>query len=245
MSFRFPAKRLVVPVLLGAGIVVTLVREIILKALGIIYRTIATHITHKADHKKSMAHTGAVTLIQRFGSALNLNIHFHMLFLDGVYVGEAGPSTRFRWVKAPTSAELTQLTHTIAQRLARYLERQGLLVRDAEHGYLALESSDEDPMDQLQGHSMMCMDARMPRAQDAQERPPTASRWDLSKAAKSSPCKRCLTNVVPMKPQRLETWPGYSGHPALRPSGQPSAVQNRSRRFCLPARRCSGESRST
>ena len=32
------------------------------------------------------AHTGAVTLIQRFGSALNLNIHFHVLFLDGVYV---------------------------------------------------------------------------------------------------------------------------------------------------------------
>jgi hypothetical protein len=27
-----------------------------------------------------------VTLIQRFGSALNLNIHFLMLFLDGVYV---------------------------------------------------------------------------------------------------------------------------------------------------------------
>jgi putative transposase len=29
--------------------------------------------------------TGAVTLVQRFGSALNLNVHFHMLFLDGVY----------------------------------------------------------------------------------------------------------------------------------------------------------------
>lgn len=27
-----------------------------------------------------------MTLIQRFGSALNLNIHLHMLFLDGVYV---------------------------------------------------------------------------------------------------------------------------------------------------------------
>jgi hypothetical protein len=25
--------------------------------------------------------TGAITLIQRFGGALNLNIHFHMLFL--------------------------------------------------------------------------------------------------------------------------------------------------------------------
>jgi len=47
------------------------------KALGIVYRTIATHLTHKAGHKKSTAHTGAVTLIQRFGSALNLNNHFH------------------------------------------------------------------------------------------------------------------------------------------------------------------------
>jgi GTP cyclohydrolase I len=65
-----------------------------------------------------------------------------------VYVGEAGPSARFRWVKAPSSAELTQLTHTIAHRLALYLERQGLLVPDAEHSYLALEGLDEDPMDQ-------------------------------------------------------------------------------------------------
>ena len=30
-------------------------------------------------------HWLAVTLIQRFGSALNPNVHFHMLFLDGVY----------------------------------------------------------------------------------------------------------------------------------------------------------------
>jgi hypothetical protein len=31
-----------------------------------------------------------VTLIQRFGSALNLNIHFHVIFLDGVYVPADG-----------------------------------------------------------------------------------------------------------------------------------------------------------
>ena len=30
------------------------------------------------------ADTGAVPLFQRFGSALNLNIHFHMIFLGGV-----------------------------------------------------------------------------------------------------------------------------------------------------------------
>jgi len=191
-------------------------------------RTIATHLTHKAGYKKSTAHTGAVTLIQRFGSALNLNIHFHMLFLDGVYVGEAGSCARFRWVKAPTTAELRQLTHTIAHRLARYLERLGLLERDAEHSYLTLDNADEDPMDQLRGHSITYRIAVGP-----------------NKAVKSSPCKRCLMNAVPMTRRRSETWLDYSGHPALRPSGQPSAVQNRSRRFCLPARQCGGQSLST
>ena len=79
-----------------------------------------------------------------------------MLFLDGVYVGEADSFARFRWVRAPTNAELAQPTHTIAHHVARYLERQGLLVRNAEHSYLALDSSDEDSMDQLRGHSITC-----------------------------------------------------------------------------------------
>ena len=93
------------------------------QVLGIVYRTIATQLTHKAGYTKTTAHTWAVTLIQRFGGSLNLNVHFHMLFLDGVYLGgEHGPA-RFRWVKAPTSDELAQLTHTIAQRVGRCLER--------------------------------------------------------------------------------------------------------------------------
>ena len=40
-------------------------------------------------------------------------------------------------VKAPTRDELTQLTYTIAQRMARFMERQGLMERDGEHSYLA------------------------------------------------------------------------------------------------------------
>jgi hypothetical protein len=52
-------------------------------------------------------------LIQRFGSTLNLNLHFHMLFLDGVYVERAAGTVRFRWEKAPTSAELTELGQRI------------------------------------------------------------------------------------------------------------------------------------
>ncbi len=76
--------------------------EIMGWVLGIVYRVIATHLVKKAGHTHQVAKTGAVTLIQRFGSALNLNVHFHMLFLDGVYVEQSHGSARFRWVKAPT-----------------------------------------------------------------------------------------------------------------------------------------------
>jgi len=127
---------------------------ILSQVLGIVYRCIATHLIKKAGYSCKTAQTGAVTLIQRFGSALNLNIHFHMLFLDGAYVERSEGSVRFRWVKAPTSAELTRLAQTLAQRIGRFLERQGLLERDAENCYLAGEGVDAEPMDQLLGHSI-------------------------------------------------------------------------------------------
>jgi len=126
--------------------------------LGIVYRAISTHLTHQAGFTKPSAQTGAVTLIQHFGSAPNLNIHVHMIFLDGVYTG--GSSSLpicFRPVTAPNRAELTRLTHTIAHRVGRYLERQGLMERDAGNIFLtqeAVDASDEDPTNQLLGSSV-------------------------------------------------------------------------------------------
>ena len=124
------------------------------RVLGIVYRCIATHLIKKAGFSRKTAQAGAVTLIQRFGSALNLNVHFHMLFLDGVYVERPAGSLRFRWVKAPTSAELAGLTQTLARRIGRFLERQGLLERDAENSYLAGDAFEAGPMEQLLGSSI-------------------------------------------------------------------------------------------
>ncbi len=138
--------------------------EIMGRVLGIVYRVIATHLVKKAGHSQKTARTGAVTLIQRFGSALNLNIHFHMLFLDGVYADSRHGAARFRWVKAPTSAELTQLAHTIAHRVGRFLERQGLLERDMENSYLASDAVDEDSMTPLLGRSITYRIAIGPQA---------------------------------------------------------------------------------
>ena len=79
-------------------------------------------------------------------------------------VAQPGPPTartgavtliqRFCWVRAPTSAELAGLTQTLARRIGRFLERQGLLERDAENSYLVGDVLEAGPMDQLLGSSI-------------------------------------------------------------------------------------------
>jgi hypothetical protein len=59
--------------------------------MGAVYRTISGYLLKSADLTRTTGATGAVTLIQRFGLALNLNAHFHMIFLDGVYVPRRPP----------------------------------------------------------------------------------------------------------------------------------------------------------
>jgi hypothetical protein len=107
--------------------------------------------------------TGAVTLIQRFGSALNLNIHLHMLVLDGAYLVGTEPPV-FRRIESPRQDELQALVERLAERIGRALERQGLLARDADSSYLELDPAAGGPMDDLLGHSITCRVAVGPRA---------------------------------------------------------------------------------
>jgi hypothetical protein len=83
-----------------------------------------------------------------------MNVHFHMLVLDGVYVENNYGGLRFHRVNAPSVDELKALVHAISHRVARFLEKRGFLERDAESSYLALETDDDDAMVQLQGHSI-------------------------------------------------------------------------------------------
>src|SRR5437660_187635 len=61
---------------------------------------------------------GAVTFIQRFGGALNLNVHFHCVVPDGVFVREGG-ALHFVAVRPPTDEEV----QTVLLRVARWLDR--------------------------------------------------------------------------------------------------------------------------
>jgi hypothetical protein len=52
-------------------------------AQQVVHRVITRHLLGQAGLKPDQADSGAITLIQRFGSAAN--IHLHCLVLDGVY----------------------------------------------------------------------------------------------------------------------------------------------------------------
>ena len=77
--------------------------KVMSQVLTIVHRVISTFLIKRARMTvKSGAQSGAVTLIQRFGSALNLNPHFHMLYLNGVY-----DAKDYFWpVKPPTCDDL-------------------------------------------------------------------------------------------------------------------------------------------
>jgi len=77
----------------------------------------------------SDALTGAVGAVQRVDSALRLNVHFHILYLDGVYVldnaSRYDSSLTFHDLPTPTRAETTEIAGRIADRIEVILKKHG------------------------------------------------------------------------------------------------------------------------
>ncbi len=69
---------------------------------------------------------GAVTFVQRFGDALNANVHFHCMVLDGVYAAGASGRPEFHQLPAPEDPDVLHLTALVNQRVRSLLERRGL-----------------------------------------------------------------------------------------------------------------------
>ena len=120
--------------------------------LAIVQRGISTFLVrHSGFTVASGARTGAVTLIQRFGSSLNLNIHLHMLFLDGAYRFAGGKASFYR-ARRSTRDELAKLLDALSRRIVRLLERRGLLIAEPEYPGLDLQFGSS--LDQLQAASI-------------------------------------------------------------------------------------------
>jgi len=111
--------------------------EIVTPVLQVVQSVITRHLLDDAGLGADEGQGGSVTLIQRFGSAANLNIHLHCLVLDGVYRCGADGAPAFIEAAAPTDDELHALLQTVIARLMKMLTRRGVLVEDTGQTYLA------------------------------------------------------------------------------------------------------------
>ena len=69
---------------------------------------------------------GAVAVIQRFGGALNLNLHTHVLGLDGVFARDGADALTFHPARRLTALDVEEVLATVEPRIKRLLDRRGL-----------------------------------------------------------------------------------------------------------------------
>src|SRR5215470_17709957 len=106
------------------------VHTIIRTTIGQYYvnQTVARGLT------RANVHPGSVTFIQRFGSVLNLNLHFHCVFMEGVYLDrtDEGRKPRFLAGEPPSNTDVAEVVRKISRRVIRMLCRLGYLETDME-----------------------------------------------------------------------------------------------------------------
>jgi hypothetical protein len=103
--------------------------QLLTSVLQVVQRVLMRHLLEQAGLGADVAHDGAISLIQRFGSAANLNIHLHCLVLGGGVL-----ELKASWRDGTTHLVMSPLE--FLQRLAAVVPRPMLhLIRF--HGVLA------------------------------------------------------------------------------------------------------------
>jgi hypothetical protein len=110
---------------------------------------------------------GAVTAIQRYGSALNTNVHFHTLVAEGVFEDQPDGSQRFVPALAPpTDVEVARVLASVRRRIVRLVRRHGIdLDGSLDDGQTTDPLSLDCPvLAEIQGASVLGRVATGPRA---------------------------------------------------------------------------------
>jgi len=91
--------------------------------LGAFISAINSDLRRRARKRKlrGRLQTGSLTVVQRFGSSLNLNLHFHVIEMDGVYAEQPGGSLLFHPLPAPSDEDIARLARAVSRKVTRYL----------------------------------------------------------------------------------------------------------------------------
>ena len=90
------------------------------------------------DKNTNTSRSGSICFVQRFGGALNLNVHFHLLQIEGVYEPRSTAVPKFKKTKPPSDLDIKNLVTIIREKIIKHLRRSG---------YIKDLPPDEDPTD--------------------------------------------------------------------------------------------------
>jgi hypothetical protein len=107
-------------------------RDLTKQVHGIIRTTIAQFYVNQAVKRgaeRQKVQAGSVTFLQRFGGALQLNLHYHVIVMEGVFLDrtERGLKPRFLKGEPPSDADVAHVVQKISRRVIRKLRRLGYL----------------------------------------------------------------------------------------------------------------------
>jgi hypothetical protein len=177
-------------------------RKVLREVRRVFLRTIFAHLRRRARALGlDDPECGAVAFVQRFGSAINLNPHLHVLVIDGVYarLEPYGPLL-FHRLPDPTDAEIGQWLTTFRKRLAGRFRRLGFAPPEG-------EPDGEDPALPFESESVAATYAAAVLGRDASGAPVTRIG------------RRPDAPFVPPAGARLAVQHGFSLHAGVRISG--------------------------
>jgi hypothetical protein len=134
---RMPVRQWVLSLPILLHVPVAAQPELVTPVLQVVQRVVTRYLLGAAGLDADEAHGAAVTLIQRSGSAANLDIHLHCLVLDGVYRRGTDGLPAFIEAGAPADEELHALLQTVMALLMKMLTHRSALVEDMGQTYLA------------------------------------------------------------------------------------------------------------
>ena len=108
---------------------VALHREVI-KAIDAYYQGIAN------EHGIKNPLPGSITFTQRFSSDLSLNIHYHIIYVDGIYYQNSKGEVKFRRIHRLGGRQTEEILSNIVTRVVKLLQKKGILDIDFETVYL-------------------------------------------------------------------------------------------------------------
>lgn len=113
-------------------------KEIQQKIHQLVIGEVHSYYTQKAKRLGvKMSRAGSITFIQRWGSALNSNLHFHILAVDGVWFLNGNDRISFKNISEPSQKDVSRVLERIRDRIFRFLRKKNILKSDPEYMELA------------------------------------------------------------------------------------------------------------